>query len=184
MKSKNNILTEGLSGRINQVVFRQRYGETIVSKRPHFTVASSAAQQQVRISFKEAVIYAKAILSDAVRKRAYQLRAKRGQTAFNLAIADFFKLPHIGDIDTSAYTGQAGSTIRVSVTDDFMVSSVVVCIKRSDGGVVEEGAATLSSDGLHWLYRAATSNGLQPGNFILVTAKDMPGHGVSKQQNL
>jgi hypothetical protein len=51
MKSRDNFATEGLSGTYKQVVFRQRFGETILGKRPKQTKARSAAQHTVVENF-------------------------------------------------------------------------------------------------------------------------------------
>src|SRR6476661_8292798 len=111
MKSKRNIATEGLSGRILQFVFSQRHGKTFVGHSPETSEDVSEAQKQVRSTFKMAATYAKGILSDPAIKTAYQQKAKPGQSAYNVALADFFRAPQIGDLDISGYNGQAGSTV-------------------------------------------------------------------------
>ncbi len=93
---KNNVLTEGLSGKFQQVVFRQRAGKTVVAKWPAITnLPATAAQQTIRVSFSDAVAFAKSILTDPALKLAYKAKAKPGQSAFNAAIADFLNHPGI-----------------------------------------------------------------------------------------
>lgn len=184
MKTKNNIVTEGLSGKINKLVFRQRFGETVVAKAPKRTGISSTAQLGIRQLFKEAVIYAKASLADMATRLAYKAKAKPGQTAFNMALADFFKPPVISDIDTGNYTGIVGSSITIAASDDFKVVSVRVRIETATGNLVEDGMATLSGDGLHWLYASSTNSGNVSGYVVIVTATDLPGHSIVKQKTI
>ena len=186
MKSTNNFATEGLSGTYKQVVFRQRVGETIVGKRPKRKkgAALPAAIQAVNATFKLAAIYAKSILQDLAIKAAYAAKAKPGVSAFNMAIADFFKPPTIGEIDSSGYNGQVGSTVIALVTDDFKVVSVNVRIENSNGNLIEEGSASLLPDGLNWMYVSTVANTSVAGTTISFIAKDLPGHSFTKLKTL
>lgn len=184
MKSRDNFATEGLSGTYKQVVFRQRFGETILSKRPKHTAARSAAQQLITENFTHAAQYAKAAMTDIALKMAYKLKAGKGLSAFNRAVADFFKAPVIGDIDHSGYNGQAGGTILAMVTDDFKVASVKAIIKAANGTVIEEGAASLLPNGLHWMYVSTVANSSIAGTVISFEAKDLPGNVVTKIKTL
>jgi hypothetical protein len=185
MKVINNALLEGVSGRISDVVFRQRFGKTIISKMPDYSnpPPSSARQISIRLQFKDAVAYAKTVMADPVLKMLYGKKAKNGRSAFNLAIADFCKPPVIDNIDTGNYHGRPGSSIRIVATDDFRVMSVAVKIEKQ-GSLLEEGAAIPSGDGLHWLYNVTVTNGSVTGNNITVTAIDQPGHAVVKQKTV
>ncbi len=182
MKSTNNIITEGLSGKIQQIVFRQHAGKTIVSKRPKITtIPPTASQLNIRLTFRDAVIYGRSILADPVLNLAYKAKARPGQTAFNVAVADFFKPPVVGDISTDNYTSLAGSYVTVPVTDNFRVKSVTVSIKKPDETLVEEGAAVLQPDGIHWQYDVTVLGGSTAGNIVTVKAGDTPGHFTVKQ---
>ena len=185
MKSSDNFATEGLSGSYKQVVFRQRAGETVVGKRPKRKKGTkTAAQQLITTTFKKAVLYAKSILADAAMKAAYQLKAKRGTSAFNVAIADFFTLPEIGEIDSSGYNGQVGSTLLAEVMDDFKVIAVKVRIENANGSLLEDGSATLLPDGLNWMYVSTVANTATTGTKVSFTATDQPGHSISKLKTL
>jgi hypothetical protein len=182
MKHIKNIVTKGLSGRIQELVFRQNHGKTyVVSSPAPSTVPASEQQLQIRFTFKDAVRYAKAILTDAAIKLAYKAKADYWQSAFNMAIADFFKPPTIGTIITSAYTVQAGSFVTAQVTDDFQVASVEVRIEKSNGQLVEAGAAVLMEDGLHYKYTSTAAVTNITGNKITFIATDLPGHLITKQ---
>jgi hypothetical protein len=185
MKSHDNFATEGLSGSYKQVVFRQRFGETILSKRPKKKRAGpSAAQMGINATFKKAVLYAKSVMADAVRKAAYQLNAKPGQTAFNRAVGDFFKPPVIEEINSSGYNGQVGGTVIATVMDDFRVASVQARIKKGDGTLIEEGEASLLPDGSRWMYVSTVQNNTVAGTSISFTATDLPGHSSTQTKTI
>lgn len=183
-QSKNNIVTEGLSGKIYQLVFKQWFGRTVVAKRPRKFTTVTSNQLNIREAFKSAAIYAKAAITDAALKLAYKAKAKPGQTAYNMAFADFFHAPEIGEIDSSGYNGQVGSTLIAQATDDFKVKSVKVSIEKANGSLIEEGLASLLPDGLNWMYVSTVANNTTAGTKISFTATDMPGHSISKIKTL
>ncbi len=180
-RSKNNIVTHGLSGRVDQVVFRQVSGQTIVTRKPRDYGPPSDAQLDMRSRFKEAVAYAKAAIADSATKLFYGSKAKPWQNAYNVAFSDFLKAPEIGKIDASAYDGSTGSRITVPVTDYGKVVSVKVKIQKGDGTLVEEGDAVLHANGLHWVFTATVLNNSLLGSLITITAFDLPGHSSFKQ---
>jgi len=186
MKSNDNFATEGLSGTYKQVVFSQRFGETILGKRPRRKNGTdrSAAQKRVIATFKKAVLYANSVMADTVRRAAYQFHIKPGQSAFNRAIADFFKPPVFEEIDSSGYNGQIGSTLIVSVMDDFQVASVMARIEKGDGTLIEEGDASLLPDGSSWMYVSSVQNSTVAGTTIIFTAKDLPGHSSTQTKTI
>jgi hypothetical protein len=70
-KSKNNVLTYGLSGKIGDLlVFRQRDGITIVSKMPEQQKTVSAKQKANRERFQQAAIYAKIAVEEGYSSRS------------------------------------------------------------------------------------------------------------------
>jgi hypothetical protein len=184
-KTHDNNLTDGLSGKIGQVVYRQRLGETIACKKPRRRTSNiSAAEQAVRSLFKEASVYAKNCIKDAEKFLFYKAFAKKGRSAYLAAMADFLRPPVIGEIKFASYNGSIGSSITASVTDDCKVASVKFRIEKSDGALVEEGNASPDSDGLHWIYQATVSNASVSGDRIIVTAIDKPGHDSVKTVNI
>jgi hypothetical protein len=180
-KSNNNIVTKGLSGRIDELVFRQRFGQTVVTRNPRVSRDPTDAQLDLRSRFRQAAAYAKAAVSDAATKVFYGSKAKKGQSAYNVALADFFNTPEIGEIDTSAYNGSIGSRIMVPVTDGGKVVSVKVKIQKGDGTLIEEGAALQQSNGLDWMFIARAVNDSLSGSIITVSATDLPNHSSLKQ---
>ena len=182
--TRDNIVTEGLSGKVYQLVFKQWFGRTIVAKRPRKFTTITSNQLSVRENFKKAATYAKAAITDAALKLAYKAKAKPGQSAYNIAFADFFNLPEIGEIDSSNYNGQVGSTLKAPVTDDFKVKAVRVKIQKDGGGLIEEGDASLLPDGLNWMYVSTVANGSVTGTMVSFIATDQPGHSISKLKTL
>ena len=175
-ESKNNPITHGLSGTIGDIiVFRQRAGKTIVANTPkESTVLPSKAQQETRVVFKQASIYAVAVTKDPAIKAIYQSKAKPGQTAYNVAIRDFFHDPEISEVNVTGYTGQAGDIISMRVTDDVIVVEVQVKIQNSDGSLLEEGAAVVGDNGLDYLYTATQNNKQVQGSKVIITASNLP----------
>lgn len=181
-QSRNNVITHGLSGTIGDtIVFRQRGGKTIVAALPKQSDSpSSPQQQQTRIKFQQAVIYGKAAVADPNARAAYAAQAKPGQSAYNVAVADFFNAPDIDTIDVSAYFGNIGDTITVRVTDDFQVAAVQVKIEDPNNNLVEQGAATPAGNGLEWIYTATAANGSVSGDKITITATDTPNNTTTQ----
>lgn len=178
-KSRNNVVTYGLSGLIgNLLVFRQKANKTIVADRPRITTKQpSSIQMEIRERFKRATRYAKSALKDLVLKASYQLAAKLGQSAHNVAFVDYQKSPEFYDeINLETYTGAIGDEIVVSVIDDFKVKTVYLEIKSPAGDILEEGYAVQSENELDWVYTTITENSEVSGTQIIFTASDYPGN--------
>jgi hypothetical protein len=179
-----NVLTRGVSGKVgNLLVFRKRGDQTIMSAAPgKRTLPLTAAQLLHQEKFREAVFYAKAILQDPQKKEAYKESAKNGESAFNLAVSDFFRLPDIREIDLSRFTGQAGDLIRVRVVDNFKLTGVDIGIYKADGSEVDSGPAEAEPNGLHWIYPIAVNHPSMTGGKVVATATDWPGHKVKMEK--
>jgi hypothetical protein len=183
-KVSKNIITQGLSGKLGDtIVFRQRAGETIVSVKPSKTTKEPTAKQlAVQEKFQKAILYGKQASGDPQSKAAYAEKAHEGQSAFNVAVADFFSAPEIQEIDVSEYTGVVGSKIKVVATDDFKVAEVKVTIQNSDNTLVEEGNAVMNVNGIDWIYTATVANASLAGDKIMIEVSDIPGNETSVQQ--
>lgn len=178
-KSRNNVVTHGLSGLIGDLlVFRQRANKTIVANRPKLsTKLPTAIQMEIRERFKRASMYAKSVLKDLVLKAGYQLAAKPGQTAHNVAFVDYQKSPEFyEEVDLTSYTGTIGDEIIVSVIDDFKVKTVHVEIKTPDDVSLESGYAVQSENELDWVYITTAANSEVVCSRIIFTASDYPGN--------
>lgn len=177
-KSRNNVVTHGLSGKIgNMLVFRQRNGKTVVSNTPRISSKQKSDRQLLqRQKFLQAVSYAKAVVADDETKLTYQSVAKNGLTAYNMAVADMLNAPEIQDVNISGYTGKPADVIQVKATDDFKVAQVTVEILKADGSVVEKGNAVSNDAGFEWLYGATVNVDSVNGCKVIVKAMDLPGN--------
>ncbi|MDR1224661.1 MAG: hypothetical protein LBL07_17560 [Tannerella sp.] len=183
-KSIRNIVTQGLSGTIGTLVFSQRGGQTIVGMRPQGQREFSGEQKEHQRTFQRAVLYGKMAIADAEMKADYQQKVKPGQSAFNVAVADFFNAPVIDHIDLSNYTGKVGDTIQVRVYDDFAVREVRVRITNADGSTVEDGAAQTDAIGYEWTYVATQTNESLEGGRIEIFVSDTPGNVTHGEREL
>jgi hypothetical protein len=145
-----------------------------MGKIPRKVQTESDVQRGIRSKFKLAAAYARVAIADPATKQLYSKMASPGQTAFNLALADYFTPPTVDNIDTDGYTGVVGSKIEIEANDDFMVKSVDVKIAKADGTLIEQGPAV--ADGLKWTYTATQANPVLSGTKITVTAKDLPAN--------
>ena len=182
-KVADNIVTTGLSGKLgNQLVFRNRDGNTYVSKAPKKRTVWTPAQMEQRFKFQEAVLYAKNANSDEITHELYSAEAKDGKTTYNIAVADFLNAPQINEIDIANYNGQIGSYIQVRATDDFDVVAVTVTIQNADGSLVESGNAVLQPGSSWWRYTATAANESLASDKITVRATDIPGNHTDMEK--
>ncbi|MBN1427345.1 MAG: hypothetical protein JXB07_03100 [Anaerolineae bacterium] len=174
-KVKKNVVVKGLSGMLgDQVVFkRDKAGRTILSVKPTFPedrVFSQAQKEQIE-KFREALMYAK----DAAKTEAVYAEKAEGTplSAYNVAVADWFHEPEIGEIDLSGWAGQAGEPIRVKALDDVKVERVTVLIVDAEDVLIEQGAAT-QENGLWWVYTTTQAAAGRPK--VIAVAQDLPGN--------
>jgi hypothetical protein len=185
-ESKNNVLTHGLTGLVgDMIVFRNRGGKTFVSTKPkERTGEPSENQKQHQGRFQEAILYAKTAIADPATKAEYSKAIAGNETAYNIAVADFFHAPDIKDVDLSKYAGKIGETITIRATDNFKVTEVSVTIFNADGTEVEHGLAVISANGIDWLYTASAENASLDGDRIVIRASDLPGNVTEETTNL
>jgi hypothetical protein len=186
---KNNIITQGLSGMLGgTLVFKSVGNKTIVSTTPKQGGEPTDKQKAHRQRFQQAVLYAKAQLADETHKAEYEEAAKHqnelGINAYSVAVADFLNAPDIVEVDLTNYHGNVGDTIRMRVTDDFKVVGVKVIIQNGDGSLVEQGNATVQSNGLDWVFTATVANASLDGDKILIQASDQPGNVTETTQTM
>lgn len=176
--SNNNVITYGASGKFaGQMVIRQRANKVVLCKLPNARkTVPSDTELQVREKFLEASIYAKHVMASEPMRQAYQAAAAPGQSAYNLALADACVAPRIKRIDPGAYTGAAGSTIRIRAIDNFKVQTVTVEIHSAAGLLLEKGNASAGENGLDWTYTATQANDALAGSKLIVQAIDLPGN--------
>jgi hypothetical protein len=177
-KSAKNIVLHGASGKIgDQIVIRQRHGQTILAQAP-------GEMQKPPTPAQQAVVYGRGVMQQPGEKAEYAEKAAGPISAFNVAVADFMQAPHIDEIDLTGYRGQAGDPIRVRATDDFKVALVRVSIHNADGTLVEEGDAAQQPNKLDWVYTATALNNSTVGDKITVRATDKPGRAGEQEMTL
>jgi hypothetical protein len=165
----DNIITEGLSGRLgDQVVFRRlRNGRTYLCKKPNFSNRKlSDAQKEHHGRVKSAAAYAR----NASRTNPLYARLAEGtmKNAYNVAFGDWFHPPVIQRL------GWYGTAVRIWATDDVQVAGVLVLVLDGNGGILEQGTAA-QGRGDWWEY-APTAMGK-----IVVEARDLPGNKVKSE---
>ena len=180
-KTPVNAALGSLSGRIDDFVYRQLEGRTIVARRARereVPLPLTAAQVAVRERFRRAADYARAVFADPPRKQAAQaLAARRGFSAarlFAFLVQDYARPLAITELDPAGYTRQIGDRVKVYAQDEGEVVGVRVALKAADGTVLETGAA-MKVDAA-WVYTATTT--VPPGDPVTIeaTAEDRPGN--------
>ncbi|RZK58994.1 MAG: hypothetical protein EOO91_06470 [Pedobacter sp.] len=90
--SKNNIVTETLSGKVGNIIFKNYSNKTVISKYPDMSkVVKTERQKDNQILFKAAQAYATSILSDPEKKQAFIKTIPKGQIAYHAAISKYLK---------------------------------------------------------------------------------------------
>lgn len=103
-------------------------------------------QQDIRTKFQEAGRYAKIATSNPAIKAAYKSKTPNVTSAYNTAVADYFKASEIINVDTTGYNAATGGTIIVLATDDFKVQSVQVSILDEAGVILRTGEAAVNPE--------------------------------------
>ena len=86
----------GASGNFgDEMVLRQRFGQTIICKPPRPYPPKTAKQLANQERFKRANDFAKAAIKDPEKKAYYKSIAKPTQTAFNAAFQDAYNKPEV-----------------------------------------------------------------------------------------
>lgn len=175
---KDNILLKNVSGTIGkQMNVFNRYGETYLrTTKKKKQVKFSARQLQSQYNFADAVVYAKQVIKDPEMNLYYLSLARKGQSAYNVAMKDALGAPVINDINIDAYTGKSGQVISIRAVDFFRVYQVTVEIIDLSGEIIEKGAAVQQWKPMYWDYKTTVAPGIEQVGKIQVTAVDMPGN--------
>jgi hypothetical protein len=161
MAESENILTEGASGKLGNIVFRHtKGGKTIMCKKPDF---SNRQFSQDQLNHQDKVKLAAAYGVANKENPLYVQKAKGDQNAYNIAFKDWFHAPVLHGLQCR------DGRLRVDVTDDVKVVLVTVTVLDPQGNVLERGDAELVN-GIHWEYQP-----VKRGR-ILVEACDLPGN--------
>jgi hypothetical protein len=123
---------------------------------------------------KRCMLYARAAMADKTVKEYYQSLQKKSQTAFNVAFIDAYYAPKITALRFDLYRGMAGDLIRITSTDKYKVTEVMVNIIDLNEKLVECGYAIRQTNHGQWLYTATKTITKLPGTTVRVTAIDVP----------
>jgi len=184
--TKNNAITKNYKGKFaDQLVFRNRYGKSIMAGLPkQITTPPTANQLNVRRKFLLASRYAKNVMQDPVALAAYKAKVHDGLSPYVLAMSDYLKPPYVTSIDTSAYTGAIGDKILVIAGDNFAVVNVGVSIIGPNAVVVEHGLCTYVPLKDRYEYSATVAVPTITGLSVVAKATDTPGNTTELTQTL
>ncbi len=90
---KNNIVMKGTAGQINkQVVFKTYGDKTFISSYPDRSKVQYTDNQKAEQSlFAEAILFAKSIIHDPIKKAEFKAHLEPGQRVYNAAISFYLK---------------------------------------------------------------------------------------------
>jgi hypothetical protein len=183
MARVRNNATDRVSGKVDQFVYRNRHGKTVMARKPDESrKPPTANQESAKDKFRLAALYATGVMNDPLMKAFYASKAATGQSAYNMAFADYYDAPRIKDINIGGYSGNVGDKIKVTAVDSFKVNAVEVKITQSNGTLVEEGNAVRGS--VFWEYSCTVNNASISGCIVTVTAYDLPGNATVEQKTL
>lgn len=90
--SKNNLITETLSGKVGNIIFKNYDNQTVISKRPNMSsIVKTEKQKENQLLFKAAQAYAKSIISDPEQKLAFAKMIPKGKIVYHAAISKYLK---------------------------------------------------------------------------------------------
>jgi hypothetical protein len=182
-KIKGNYVMQNVRGMFGkQVIFKERLGTPYVAAPPNVDEnrVAKEEEQNNRNRFGEAVEFGKQAVKDPDLKKEYTALAKKGQTAYNVAVSDARIPPKIDSLLTHGYTGQIGSCILVHATDNVKVKRVRVAVYDDSMTLVEEGEAVDNGEGIYWIYTAAVLLERIAGCKIEASAYDIAGNVTVK----
>lgn len=184
---KDNIITEGLSGMLGDVVvFRQLRGKTIMANKPRKPTTQSELQRENRNRFAKASAFAKHILQDPQKKEYYLQKARKLKlpNAYTAAITDYMRKPTVMAVKCR---GNAGENVMIMAgKKGFSLSAVTVSLVNGEGVSIATSTATLIDRLRHqWKARLTPESEMQnysrKGARIVIMATDHTGNKVSNE---
>jgi hypothetical protein len=90
---RDNLLVDGFSGKLGDIIFKHYRFGTVVSRRPNMSkVKRTSTQKKNSSRFVEAVKYARSVVASPMLKKTYEKKAKKsGRTIYHLALADYMR---------------------------------------------------------------------------------------------
>jgi hypothetical protein len=181
-KRRINPAAVDIIGKIGNLVHYNRNGKPLVRSTPIREEPFTAAELDNQHRFRLAQLFAEAVLT-VPRQRARYEQAAAGldASAQNIAVSDFFHPPIVAEVDLSGYTGRAGEFIRIRAEEGRIgAAEVRVRIAGRAEALLEEGTASMATDGVTWWYAAQRDIDPDQPLWITVTAIDQPGNRTTK----
>ncbi|SFU70196.1 hypothetical protein SAMN05216480_11459 [Pustulibacterium marinum] len=120
---------------------------------------ASEAQKAQKLRFKQATYYAKSVIQNEEIKAAYTAKAKKGASAYNVAMKDFMTPPEFYGVQLDQYTGAIGDVLIFEFQDILELTYVKVFIYDAEGVLLEEGEAVQNAIfKLNWQYTTTVAN--------------------------
>lgn len=185
---KKNALTKGVSGSFgDEFVFRQVNGKTILAPLPTKSGKVSAAQQEVRMRFLKASLYAKTAIADPAMKAEYTAIAhhknfRGGATV--AAMTDFLTSTELSLAYAHSFDGNIGFPITIVLTDNYKAKEMTVSISDESGTVIESGKANFTFGELAWTYITTAPYQRIDGLTVAVSVKDRIGRTATFEKML
>jgi hypothetical protein len=175
----------GISGKMDEMVFVDRDGQTIAYMKKQKKGEKSEAELKRDDRWAVARAYAQSAMADPVKWDLYKTVAREKKTTpFVLAMNDYRNAPSFRPLDLQMYQGRVGDPITILAKDDVGLIAVEVSIDRQDGTDVETGVAVESGvrTGI-WTYTATQAVPEGTDVFIKVVGWDHTGHRVKMTEN-
>ena len=175
----------GFSGAMGEMVFADSKSKNRTTAYMKSHTPPTQAQLDHQARFTEAVLRAKAALTDPATYAFYAAIAKeRDTTAQIVALTDFLVEPSFKPLDLSNYKGRVGDTILIRAVDDIGLANVEVNIVSQDGTPIEHGQAI--ENGVRtgfWTYIATKPVAIGADIFIEVKGVDHAGTEAKITEN-
>ena len=158
------------------VVHQTESGKTILAGMPAFddNLAYNELQWMHHAAIRDAALYASVAEHQESNIRKADLL---GTTAYALAVADWYGVPRVQQIDMDRWHGNPDETIGVKARDNVMVASVVIVIRDLEGQIQEMGEARQSKAGSAWWHYTTQSLVLiTPFPIVQAVAFDLAGN--------
>ena len=158
-RSTTNVLSSGYSGKTGNIVFRNFVYKMVVAKAPDCSHTKWTRNQKAnRKRFRKAMAWAVKTLENPEMRKAYSHRRKRGQTMYNVAVADYMKNLRLDKVDLSGYKGHAGDTIVVKAKGNYAINTIILTILTSQGLLVETLQQSDCEPGNNYGFRTTEEN--------------------------
>lgn len=175
-KVRLNTALTGISGKIDEYVFKVYRGRTLLSKKPTFTKPWSEGQGDWRKTFSAASGFAALIKEDPELRERYRRRGKRLKLNYRqMALRDYFHPPEIEWLTTTHYRPAEGGTLEIGARDDFEVVAVQVTLRGADGAVILSGDAIPARRVWHFDVPVPGPGARNP-TAVEISARDRPGN--------